>query len=325
MSPILEWGIPVIQWMQALGTWLEPVMQLFTFLGTEYFYLLLLPIFLWWVDISLGIRIGLALLISAATNGILKVLFGLPRPYWVSSAIQAYSHETSFGLPSGHAQNAIVLWGLLAAWSRKWWFRAGMVFLILMITISRNYLGVHFPADSIVGLLAGGLILWAFIRFEKPVRAWIAQFSTGRQLLLVSLAALMLLGIGLGSLYLTRDRTIPVEWVDRAGEAFQGSEPIDPSSTDDIIANSATLLGISAGAILLLDWGKFDPEGTWGQRLGRYVVGLVGLVLLFFGLRMVLPTEPMILGKVLRFVRYTLVGLWVAYLAPRLFVRLRLA
>jgi hypothetical protein len=135
----------------------------------------------------------------------------------------------------------------------------------------------------------------------------------------------MLLGIGLGSLYLTRDRTIPVEWVDRAGEAFQGSEPIDPSSTDDIIANSATLLGISAGAILLLDWGEFDPEGTWGQRLGRYVVGLVGLVLLFFGLRMVLPTEPMILGKVLRFVRYTLVGLWVAYLAPRLFVRLRLA
>ncbi len=325
MNPILEWGIPVIQWMQSLGTWLAPVMQFFTFLGTEDFYLLILPIFLWWVDIGLGIRVGLGLLLSAIINAALKIHFGLPRPYWVSDEIRAFSSETSFGLPSGHAQNAIVLWGLVAAWSRKWWIRTLMVFLIFMISISRNYLGVHFPADSIAGLLVGGLILWAFIRFWEPIKNQLRDLSTGRQILLVALAALLLLGLGLGSLYVTRERAIPTAWIDQAAAAVEESDPIDPTSADAIIANVATFFGISVGAILLLDWGQFKPEGTWGQLIGRYILGLIGLILLFFGLRVLLPTEPELLGAIFRFVRYALVGLWVAYLAPRLFVKMRLA
>jgi membrane-associated phospholipid phosphatase len=325
MNPFLEWGIPIIQWMQSLGTWLEPVMQFFTFLGTENFYLLILPIFVWWIDIGLGVRIGLGLLISAVINAIIKVLFGLPRPYWVSEQIRAFSSETSFGLPSGHAQNAVVLWGLIARWSRQWWFRAAMVFLIVMISISRIYLGVHFPSDTIAGLLMGGLILWAFLQFEKPIKERLAKLSPGRRVLLVSLAALVLLAAGLGSLYITRERPIPAEWVTLAAESVVEAEPIDPTSADSILANVAALFGISLGASLLLDWGEFKPEGSWTQRIGRYFVGLLGLILLFFGLRLVLPTEPALLGAALRFLRYTLVGLWVAYLAPRLFVWLRLA
>lgn len=325
MYPILEWGIPVIQWLQSFGTWLEPIMQFFTFLGTEDFYLVILPIFLWWVDIGLGIRIGLGLLVSAIINATFKILFGMPRPYWVSDQIRAFSSETSFGLPSGHAQNAMVLWGLVAAWSKRSWFRLLMAVLILMITISRNYLGVHFPADSIAGLLIGGLILWAFLRFEQPIKQQLRSYKTGARILLAALVSMILLGTGLGSLYLTRDRTIPTEWIDQAAQVGEASEPIDPTSADGIIANTATIFGISAGAILLVDWGRFRPEGTWGQRIGRYIVGLVGLILLFFGLRLLFPTEPDLLGAFFRFVRYALVGFWVAYLAPRLFVRMRLA
>jgi membrane-associated phospholipid phosphatase len=328
MSPILQWGIPVIQWMQSLGTWLEPIMQVFTFLGTEDFYLIILPIFVWWVDIRLGIRIGMGLLLSAIINTILKVLFGMPRPYWVSDEIRAFSSETSYGLPSGHAQNAIVLWGLIAAWSKKWWLRAAMVALIVMITVSRNYLGVHFPSDSIAGLLAGGLILWAFLRFEKPILKRVSKLNTSGKIMVVSVVSLLLLVVGLGSIYMNRGRTIPVEWFEQAALAtsfMSGTEPIEPMSNEGIISNVATLLGISVGAILLLDWGKFDPKGTWAQRIGRYVLGIVGLIILFFGLRFIFPTEPALLGAVLRFIRYASVGFWVAYLAPSLFVRLKLA
>jgi hypothetical protein len=49
------------------------------------------------------------------------------------------------------------------------------------------------------------------------------------------------------------------------------------------------------------------------------------LVLLFFGLRLVFPVEPAWIGAIFRFIRYALVGFWVAYLAPRLFVEIRLA
>ena len=325
MNPILEWGIPVIQWMQSLGTWLEPVMQFFTFLGTENFYLLILPIFVWWIDIGLGIRIGLALLLSAMINSILKVIFGMPRPYWVSDQIRAYSSESSFGLPSGHAQNAAVLWGMIAAKSKQMWVRVLMIIVIVMITISRNYLGVHFPSDSLAGLFVGGLMLFIFIRLDKPFREWFGGLNLARQTMIVAVATAFLLGIGLGSLYLTRIRVIPDEWVFRAAAAVPGSETIDPASAEALISNAATFFGISYGAVLLLNWGKFNPEGSWGQRIGRYLLGLVGLILLFFGLRFIFPTQPHLLGAVFRFVRYALVGLWVAYIAPRLFVAARLA
>jgi membrane-associated phospholipid phosphatase len=325
MIPILEWGIPVIQWMQSLGSWLEPVMQFFTFLGTENFYLLILPIFLWWIDIGLGIQIGLGLLFSGIINSILKILFGLPRPFWVSNEISAFSSESSFGLPSGHAQNAVVIWGLLAAWSKKGWFRAVMAVLILMIAISRIYLGVHFPTDTLVGLLVGGLILWAFLRFYVPIKKWIRQFKLSRQLLFALFVSLLMLGIGLGSIYLTRDRVIPNAWVEQAEAAIGTSAPIDPVSSDGIIANVATFFGISSGALILLDWGKFTPEGSWGLRIGRYLIGIIGLILLYFGLRAIFPTDPHLLGAIFRFLRYSLVGFWVAFLAPYVFVKLRLA
>lgn len=325
MIPILEWGIPVIQWMQSLGSWLEPVMQFFTFLGTENFYLLILPIFLWWIDIGLGIQIGLGLLFSGIVNSTLKILFGLPRPFWVSSEISAFSSESSFGLPSGHAQNAIVIWGLLAAWSKRGWARTAMVILIFMIAISRIYLGVHFPTDTLAGLLAGGVILWAFLRFYVPIKKWGSQFDLSRQIILAFFAALLLLGIGLGSIYITRERAIPTEWAVQAEAAIEMSVPFDPISTDDIIANVAAILGLSLGAILLRKWGKFTPEGSWSQCIGRYLVGVIGLILLYFGLRALFPTEPELPGAVFRFLRYSLVGFWVAFLAPYLFVKLRLA
>jgi membrane-associated phospholipid phosphatase len=314
--------------MQSLGTWLEPSMQVFTFLGTEDFYLIILPIFVWWFDIRLGIRIGMGLLFSATINSILKVLFGMPRPYWVSDEIRAFSSETSYGLPSGHAQNAIVLWGLIAAWSKQWWLRTVMVALIVMITISRNYLGVHFPSDSIAGLLVGGLILWALLRFEKPILERVSRLNMGRKILVVSVVSLLLLGIGLGSIFMNRERTIPVEWFEQAALAtsfMSETEPIEPMSNEGLISNVAALFGISVGAILLLDWGRFETKGTWAQRIGRYILGLVGLIIIFFGLRFIFPTEPALLSAVLRFIRYASVGFWVAYLAPRLFVKLKLA
>jgi membrane-associated phospholipid phosphatase len=200
-----------------------------------------------------------------------------------------------------------------------------MILVIIMISISRNYLGVHFPSDSIAGLLAGGLILLLFLRFEGPVKDRLRGLSTGSKIFIAALFTLLLLVVGLSSFYLTRERAVPTTWINQAMQAFEQGEPIDPNNVESLVSNSATLFGISIGAILLLDWGRFKPEGTWGQRIGRYIVGLIGLVLLFFGLRLLFPTQPDLLGAVFRFLRYALVGFWVAYLAPRLFVKLRLA
>ena len=57
----------------------------------------------------------------------------------------------------------------------------------------------------------------------------------------------------------------------------------------------------------------------------RYVVGLIGVLILWRGLALFLPDNADLISYVLRYVRYTLVGFWVSGGAPWLFFRFKLA
>lgn len=325
MTPILEWGIPIIEWFQSLGDGLLPVMEFFTFLGTEYFYLLVLPVLVWCFDPGLGFRVGLILLTSSSINSTLKLAFGWPRPYWVSDKVRALSAEISFGTPSGHAQNALSLWGRIASGIKNKWIITICFLLILLISVSRIFLGVHFPTDILIGWIVGGILLLLFIKLEAPVQRWLHNRSIMGQFLLVFSLSFALLGTGLLVSVATSSRPLPAEWEDRASTAIPDADPISPQDIDDIVSSSGVVLGIGAGGVLLFSWGGFSAAGPIQQRLLRYVFGVVGVVVIFFGLRWLFPTEPILLGQSLRFVRYASVGFWVAYAAPWLFVRLKLA
>jgi membrane-associated phospholipid phosphatase len=325
MSPLLEWGIPIIEWLQNLGDGLLPVMKFFTFLGTEIFYLLVLPTLLWCIDARFGFRVGLILLTSSSINSILKLALGWPRPYWVSDKVRALSAETTFGSPSGHAQNALSLWGRIISLVKNRLVITICVLLILLISISRLFLGVHFPTDIIFGWIVGGILLLLFIKFEAPVQRWLLNRSLMSQFLLVLGLSIALLATGLLVSVATSSRLVPAEWGERASTAIPDADPISPKDIDDIVSSSGVLLGIGAGGILLFSWGRFNAGGPLQQRIFRYVVGVVGVVVIFFGLRWLFPAEPLLLGQILRFIRYGIVGFWVAYAAPRLFVKLKLA
>jgi len=324
MDTWLLWGTPVVIGLQSLGTFLVTPMKLLSFLGTEDFFLLVMPAMVWCVDASLGLRMGLVLLTSASFNSLLKLTVGWPRPYWVSDQVTAYAYEGSFGLPSGHAQNSMALWGRLAAGMRGRGWVIGLGLLIFLISLSRLYLGVHFPSDVLAGWLAGGIVLALFLVLEKPVGAWIGRQPLGVQLIIPLLAALVIIGKGAWLSAVTADRTVPEEWVTRSTAAFLDEPPITPKALD-VVSSAGTLFGLGAGAVLLRRWGKFSASGTWGARAARFALGLIGVMLIYFGLRLILPAGEGLLPQSLRFVRYALVGLWVAYLAPRVFVRLKLA
>ena len=324
MDTWLLWGTPVVVWLQSLGTFLVTPMKLLSFLGTEDFFLLVMPAMVWCVDASLGLRMGLVLLTSANLNSLLKLAVGWPRPYWVSDQVTAYAHEGSFGLPSGHAQNSMALWGRMAAGLRRRGWVIGLGLLIFLISLSRLYLGVHFPSDVLAGWLAGGVVLALFLVLEKPVGAWIGRQTLGVQLLIPFLAALVIIGKGAWLSAVTADRAVPEEWVTRSTAAFLDEPPITPKALD-VVSSAGTLFGLGAGAVLLRRWGKFSASGSLTARAARFALGLIGVLLIYFGLRMILPVGEGLLPQSLRFVRYAVVGLWVAYLAPWVFVRLKLA
>jgi membrane-associated phospholipid phosphatase len=316
----LQWGTDQIVALQASGNpMLTQVMESFTSLGAELFYMLVMPAVLWCFSASLGIRLGLALLISAGLNAVLKLAFSLPRPFWVNARIRALSVEASFGLPSGHAQNAVVLWGYLAYRLRRWWATLAALFLILAISFSRIYLGVHFPADVVAGWIVGALVLALFILLEQPIGHWLKQRTLPTRILIAILFSLGLLGLGWLAAQTSAGRVLPAEWAAAFHRALGGTIPFTPGSVEDIVAGAGALMGFSVGAVLLDDWGRFtNGRGVW-LRLARFFVGLVGILALQLGLNALLPE-----GEAFRFLRYGLLGWWISYGAPRAFVALRL-
>ena len=322
MDALLNSGIPIILWFQNLGDWLLAPMEFFSFLGTEDFYLLLLPIIYWGFDSGLGLRLGLMLGLTSGVNSIFKLVFHAPRPYWVNTDVQALSAETSFGAPSGHAQNALALWGLMGSYLRKAWVWVLVIFIILGISLSRLYLAVHFPFDTLMGWLIGIILLVSFNKLWNPVSDWAKKQSMATQIGSAFLAALVMLFVGVGVRTMLGDWTMPVAWEQNAAQA--GGHAPDPLSLSGLVTSSATIFGLLTGLAWIAPKGGYQVAPQIKTRILQYLVGMVGVAVFYIGLKAVFPSGDDLVAYVFRFIRYSLVSFWVTGLAPFTFIKLKL-
>jgi len=326
MNVLMELTIAIIEFLQTQTAWLTPVMRFFTFLGDEEFYLLIMPVFLWSIDYSLGMRLGVMLMASNSINFLLKILFRQPRPYWVSQKVKNLTAPAgSFGPPSGHTQNATTLFGLLAASMKKNWLRGVLVFTIFMVGLSRLFLGVHALMDVLLGFIMGGLLLWVFIKVEgKVVEAFNRQTIPVQILLAFGFSVtLALLGVLLVHAY--RDFSLPSEWIRNAQAAHPG-EALAPFSLDGLTTSTGVLFGLIAGNVWVREKGGYRANsGSLPKHILRFIIGLAGVVFIWRYLFALLPAGGEAVGQALRYMRYALIGLWISGLAPVLFVRLKLA
>jgi len=322
METIWNIGITWNIFFQNLGSYLKAPMEVFSFFGTENFFLLLIPALYWCVEASIGLRVGIILLLSTSINDSLKLVFHGPRPYWYSTNIIPYAGETSFGVPSGHAQIAFSVWGMLAATIGKWWGWLIAILIIAMIGISRLYLGVHFPHDVILGWLIGALLLWLVLRFWKPVTARLKKMNPGQKILKAFLSSLILILLTIiPYLWLKiTDWQMPLAWAEFAKDAV---------SLSVTFTAAGTLFGLLTGLVWLNLRGGFDAGGPLWKRILRYVPGIVGLLVLYFGLKVIfglITTHAEgVLPYILRYIRYVIVGAWISAGAPWIFVQLKLA
>lgn len=96
-------------------------------------------------------------------NSMLKDVFHRDRPAIFPSGTEVFS--SSF--PSGHSMSAAIVYGtvayLAARLQRRHWSRVitaiVALLMILLIASSRIYLGVHYPSDTIAGMVIG--FAWA--------------------------------------------------------------------------------------------------------------------------------------------------------------------
>ncbi len=275
-----HWEVELILWLQNFsGEWLNSVMIFFTLLGLPPVYLLLGAFLYWCVDRSLGLRIIIFVFLTGAINQLLKQIFHGPRPYWVDNRINAIFPSTGFGMPSGHAQLAIV-WLFISQYmkNKQYWLLG--ILTVFMIGISRAFLGQHFLSQIVIGWALGGLMLMAFIFLEKPIVEWIQPKRLKQKLLilLVPSVAFLILAVILADCIMNWQ--VPANWHDNAAKYLSTGYLIQAVQLKSLFLCCGLILGASVGHILINRLGGFDIDGTWKKRLLRFGFGILCLIAL---------------------------------------------
>jgi undecaprenyl-diphosphatase len=104
--------------------------------------------------LAVALGLGGAMLLSYLT----KQLVSRPRP-----PVEHLQRVTGASFPSGHATQASAFWFALvlvlpaggASRAAIWLAAAFALVIVLAVAASRVYLGVHYPADVVAGILVG--------------------------------------------------------------------------------------------------------------------------------------------------------------------------
>lgn len=163
---IEHFDMSVIGFVQGLEMpWLTTIMKTFTWIGsatvvttiTIIAFVLLIFYFHYWQQAFLLVTVVVG---SIFLNYLLKIYFKRERP-----EIHRILDIGGFSFPSGHTMMAFSLYTIISyiAWRNAKTILNRMLlivfaaFMILMIGISRIYLGVHYPSDVAGGIAASGL------------------------------------------------------------------------------------------------------------------------------------------------------------------------
>ena len=161
----------ILRWMGDNGApWLDSAALEVTALGARvvvYMVVLVASAFMWQSRHHYSAALLWVSMIGAGfVNAALKLSFARPRPDVFPWRTQ---HVGLASFPSGHAMTSIVVYGTLAfliarlaptkLLRRLTWGLA--ILVIVLVGLSRLYLGVHYPSDVLAGFIIGAA--WAVI------------------------------------------------------------------------------------------------------------------------------------------------------------------
>jgi undecaprenyl-diphosphatase len=143
--------------------WISNMMVEVTMLGTGIVVAMIIAVsalFLWLYDYRHSATLLLVTTIGGLLlNAVLKLGFDRPRPQFFDWG----THAMSSSFPSGHAMSSAIVYPTVAYlasrlqkghWSRFLTMLAAGL-LVVLISFSRVYLGVHYPTDVAAGVVVG--------------------------------------------------------------------------------------------------------------------------------------------------------------------------
>jgi len=300
MESVLQWGLDFIRIVQSIANpWLTFFMKLITSIGREPVYLAF-PVIYWCIDEKKGLCLGLAVFISMWINISFKYLLNQPRPFFEGyDPSLAMIGEKLGGLPSGHAQNTLVLLFIIASWLKKKLYYVCAAFLCLLIGFSRIYLGVHFPTDVLAGWILGGIILCGYFLLGKKIEELLVR--GGFRAAMIAAAALSFIMI----LYLPgRELLLPGGIILGLGTGYCLNKRYIGFSSNALSGRSGFLRNITLSV--------------------RIVVGYGVCLLIYLSFNKLIP-QNIENQNLYGFILTSAAGFWVSAAAPWVFIKLRLA
>ena len=272
--------INFILWLQSFRSpLLDALFTVVNATAEDNFITALAVVIFWCVDPLVGLRFLLPLLFSGYLNSALKDLFHTPRPTAEQVRFMAVPPDGSYAFPSGHTQNATVLWSYLAGHYRKKALVIAAAVMIPLVGLARIYRGAHWPVDVLGGMAIGIGLVWLALTLY---RFW------DRRSLSLPLWEQLALGVA-----------VPLTLF-----------AIYPKTSMQMGA----ALGMVTGFTLERRYVGFPVHVPLWKQIVKVLIGLAVLFALQMGLSSLFPA-----GHLFRFTRYALIGLWGTLGAPWVF------
>lgn len=255
----------LLYWFETIRTpALDTAMSLVTRLGEETFFMVAALFVFWCVDKRRGYYLLAVGFTGTLINQWLKIVCRVPRP-WVRDphftiVESARDGAAGYSFPSGHTQSAVGVFGGVARFTRRWWLRCVCLVLLVLVSVSRMYLGVHTPADVGVSFaVTAALVLLLYPLIESTL------WFPGRMYVILG----VLLGVS-GAF---------VAFV----ELFPFPADVDGANLAEAVKNAWSMAGAVGGMLLVCLFDnrllQFPNRAPWWGQLVKLLGGLVLVVL----------------------------------------------
>jgi membrane-associated phospholipid phosphatase len=283
--------LELVKWLQSLSSGLlDAFFNGVSFFGEEIFIIIIIGFTYWCYNKKMGEYIGFALTTSYTFNNYFKDLFSAPRPFEVSNDVVNMRPDTATGhsFPSGHAQGSATAFSSIAFWLKKRWMWIIAIVMMVLMSLSRMYLGVHFLRDVLVGSLLGVAIAYLTYRIFQKYSG-----TDEKKLHLIYITTVIVF--------------LPVALMMHSEDFFKGY---------------GILVGFVLAILFEKKYVKFTTDVNKWKKVIRFIVGLVIALVVQQGLKLVF--SPIIdlapsIGNVLHFIRYVLIAFAGFGLYPYLF------
>ena len=242
-----------------------------TLIGSETVFLVIAILFFWCADKREGYYVLFSCLFGCLASQSLKLAMRVPRPNAIDPSFTTVGNSMEdaggYSFPSGHTQNTTSIFAALAAYRPTVLRIAVGSVLVLLVAMSRMYLGVHTPLDVSVGLLIGLVI----VLLLRPVFVSAERFDKYSPIV-VALAVLACVAYTVYTFSVSGDPTLDAANLRSAKE-----------SSTSLLGCGIALIPVYAVERKFI---SFDTSAPWYVQVIKAVAGLGILLLLKEGLKL---------------------------------------